>query len=101
VVSTFAGNALESACLPEKVGKPAFRIEINRWLADRRERAQAREHLRDPQGHLRGACGLAAGSDPGWALVRPDGYLAASGNAIDGQLIQAVGLALGLTGVHA
>ena len=35
------------------------------------------------------------------ALVRPDGYLAASGHAIDGELVQAIALSLGLTGVHA
>ena len=70
-------------------------------LARHGEHAQAREHLVDPQGHLRGACGLGADATPAWALLRPDGYLAASGGAIDSQLIQAVGLALGLTGVHA
>jgi len=63
--------------------------------------AQAQEHLRDTEGHLRGACGLGEQPAPGWALVRPDGYLAASGQALDGQLVQAVALALGLTGVHA
>jgi len=66
-----------------------------------RESAQADEHVRDPKGHLRGACGLPAGDEPAWALVRPDGYLAASGGAIDGRLVQAIGLTLGLTGVHA
>ncbi|AOS80329.1 MULTISPECIES: FAD-dependent oxidoreductase [Hydrogenophaga] len=66
-----------------------------------RESAQADEHVRDPKGHLRGACGLPAGDEPAWALVRPDGYLAASGDTIDGRLVQAIGLTLGLTGVHA
>jgi 3-(3-hydroxy-phenyl)propionate hydroxylase len=66
-----------------------------------REPAQADEHVRDPKGHLRGACGLPEGDEPAWALVRPDGYLAASGNTIDGRLVQAIGLTLGLTGVHA
>lgn len=66
-----------------------------------REPAQADEHVRDPKGHLRGACGLPEGDDPAWALVRPDGYLAASGHTIDGRLVQAIGLTLGLTGVHA
>ncbi len=60
--------------------------------------AQAVEHVRDPQGHLRGACQVQTGD---WALVRPDGYLAASGHAIDGELVQAIALSLGLTGVHA
>lgn len=63
--------------------------------------AQAQEHLHDTDGHLRGACGLGEQPAQGWALVRPDGYLAASGRALDGQLVQAVALALGLTGVHA
>lgn len=62
------------------------------------EAAQAVEHVRDPQGHLRGACQVQTGD---WALVRPDGYLAASGHAIDGELVQAIALSLGLTGVHA
>jgi 3-(3-hydroxy-phenyl)propionate hydroxylase len=60
--------------------------------------AQAVEHVRDTLGHLRGACQVQAGD---WALVRPDGYLAASGHAIDGELVQAIALSLGLTGVHA
>ena len=62
------------------------------------ETAQAVEHVRDTQGHLRGACQVQSGD---WALVRPDGYLAASGHAIDGELVQAIALSLGLTGVHA
>ncbi|MBL0917931.1 MAG: FAD-dependent monooxygenase [Hydrogenophaga sp.] len=62
------------------------------------EAAQAVEHVRDPQGSLRGACQVQAGE---WALVRPDGYLAASGPAIDASLVRAIGLALGLTGVNA
>lgn len=62
------------------------------------EAAQAEEHVRDAQGHLRGACQVQPGD---WALVRPDGYLAASGHAIDGELVQAIALSLGLTGVHA
>lgn len=63
-----------------------------------REPAQAVEHVRDRDGHLRDACQVQDGQ---WALVRPDGYLAASGTAIDGQLVRAIGLTLGLTGVHA
>lgn len=62
------------------------------------EAAQAVEHVRDPQGSLRGACQVQAGE---WALVRPDGYLAASGPAIDASLVRAIGMALGLTGVNA
>ncbi|WP_127803443.1 FAD-dependent monooxygenase [Hydrogenophaga sp. NH-16] len=58
-----------------------------------RDRAQATEHVRDPDGHLRAACQLRG---PGWALARPDGYLAATGAAIDGRLIAAVERSLGL-----
>ena len=57
--------------------------------------AQAREHVRDPQGHLRGACHI---TDHAWALVRPDSYLAATGARIDSGLVGALGAALGLTG---
>lgn len=58
-----------------------------------RERAQAVEHVRDPEGHLRAACQLGG---PGWALVRPDGYLAATGERIDGRLVAALERSLGL-----
>ena len=57
--------------------------------------AEAREHVRDPRGHLRGACHI---TDQAWALVRPDSYLAATGVAIDSGLVDALGAALGLTG---
>jgi len=55
--------------------------------------ARAREHVRDPQGHLKGACQVAG---PAWALVRPDSYLAATGARIDAGLVDALGAALGL-----
>jgi len=55
------------------------------------ERAQAREHLHDINsrgiGHLQGACHVFGHA---WALMRPDGYLAATGEAVDSQLIAAV-----------
>ncbi len=56
---------------------------------------QALEHVRDPRGHLQGAC-LADGQ--AWALVRPDGYLAATGEAINAQLVAAIERSLGLRG---
>jgi 3-(3-hydroxy-phenyl)propionate hydroxylase len=59
------------------------------------ERAGAVEHVRDPQGHLHGACHLGDGA--GWALVRPDAYVAATGGQVDGALVHAVGRALGAT----
>ncbi len=49
--------------------------------------AQAREHVIDPAQRLRSACQLQGN---GWALVRPDGYLAAHGSRVDGQLVQAI-----------
>ena len=53
---------------------------------------QAREHVRDPKGHLQGACHVFGHA---WALVRPDGYLAATGEAMDDKLIQAIEKCLG------
>ena len=62
------------------------------------ERAQAREHVRDINargaGHLQGACHVFGHA---WALVRPDGYLAATGESVDGHLVAAVEKTLGLT----
>ena len=49
--------------------------------------AQTREHVMDPAQRLRSACQL---QGDGWALVRPDGYLAAHGSRVDGQLVQAI-----------
>lgn len=61
------------------------------------ERAQAREQVRDTNargtGHLQGACHVFGHA---WALLRPDGYLAATGEAVDGHLVAAVEKALGL-----
>ena len=61
------------------------------------ERAQAREHVRDINargiGHLQGACHVFGHA---WALVRPDAYLAATGEAVDSDLIAAVEKTLGL-----
>lgn len=55
--------------------------------------AQAVEHIRDPKGHLQGACHVFGHA---WALIRPDGYLAATGEAVDGQLVAALEKALAL-----
>jgi 3-(3-hydroxy-phenyl)propionate hydroxylase len=52
----------------------------------------AREHVHDPQGHLQGACHVFGHA---WALVRPDSYLAATGESIDATLVHAIGKALG------
>ena len=56
--------------------------------------ARAREHVRDPQGHLQGACHVFGHA---WALVRPDSYVAATGESIDAGLVDALGAALGVT----
>jgi 3-(3-hydroxy-phenyl)propionate hydroxylase len=52
----------------------------------------AREYVRDPQGHLQGACHVFGHA---WALVRPDSYVAATGESIDATLVHAIGKALG------
>jgi 3-(3-hydroxy-phenyl)propionate hydroxylase len=58
--------------------------------------AGALEHVRDPKGHLQGACHVFGHA---WALVRPDSYVAATGESVDAALVHAVGLALG-TALH-
>jgi 3-(3-hydroxy-phenyl)propionate hydroxylase len=55
--------------------------------------SQVVEAVRDPSGHLQGACHVFGHA---WALVRPDAYLAATGEAIDGALVSALERALGL-----
>ncbi len=54
--------------------------------------ATAVEHVRDPKGHLQGACHVFGHA---WALVRPDSYVAATGEAVDAGLVDAVGKAMG------
>ncbi len=56
--------------------------------------AHSRETIRDPLGHLQGACHVFGHA---WALVRPDAYLAATGEAVDGALVGAVERALALS----
>src|SRR4051812_20074397 len=56
--------------------------------------AGAMEHVRDPKGHLQGACHVFGHA---WALVRPDSYVAATGETVDAALVHAVGQALGAT----
>lgn len=60
--------------------------------------AQALEHVRDRSGHLQGACQVTGN---GWALVRPDGYLAATGDTINARLVAAIERSLGLRGDRA
>jgi len=51
------------------------------------------EHVLDPKGHLQGACHVFGHA---WALVRPDSYVAATGESIDTTLVHSIGRALGL-----
>jgi 3-(3-hydroxy-phenyl)propionate hydroxylase len=64
-------------------------------VLDAEARPQAVEHVRDlnPRGvgHLQGACHVFGHA---WALVRPDGYLAATGEAVDASLVHAIENAL-------
>jgi 3-(3-hydroxy-phenyl)propionate hydroxylase len=53
----------------------------------------ALEHVLDPKGHLQGACHVFGHA---WALVRPDSYVAATGESIDATLVHAIARALGL-----
>ncbi len=59
---------------------------------------RAREAVQDSAGDLRAACQLAdrAQRSAAWALLRPDGYLAATGAGIDPRLIARIAIALGL-----
>ena len=60
--------------------------------------ARAIEHVRDPQGHLQGACHVFGHA---WALVRPDSYVAATGESVDATLVHAASKAMGAAGVAA
>ncbi len=59
-------------------------------------RPGAPEHVRDPQGHLQGACHVFGHA---WALIRPDSYVAATGESVDAALVHAVSCSLG-AGMH-
>ncbi len=59
-------------------------------------RPGAPEHVRDPQGHLQGACHVFGHA---WALIRPDSYVAATGESVDAALVHAVSRSLG-AGMH-
>ncbi len=56
-------------------------------------RTQSRETVRDPLGYLQGACYVFGHA---WALVRPDGYLAATGESVDSALVHAIAHALAI-----
>jgi 3-(3-hydroxy-phenyl)propionate hydroxylase len=67
-------------------------------VVDARTPPGALEHVRDPEGHLQGACHVFGHA---WALVRPDAYVAATGESIDAAVVQALACALGTTGTAA
>ncbi|HET8745640.1 MAG TPA: FAD-binding monooxygenase, partial [Ramlibacter sp.] len=56
------------------------------------DRPGAAEWIRDPKDHLQGACHVFGHA---WALLRPDSYVAATGESVDATLVHAVGKALG------
>ncbi len=62
-------------------------------------RAAAREHVMDNTGRLQATCRVPG--QAGWALLRPDSYLAATGAKVNGSLVHAITTALGLQGVTA
>jgi 3-(3-hydroxy-phenyl)propionate hydroxylase len=59
----------------------------------RRHEAQALEHVMEADGLLQQACGDAKAK---WALLRPDAYLVARGQALNGHLVQSVAKAYAL-----
>ena len=61
-------------------------------VLDRSQPAQARETVRDSHGHLAAACG-----HPGWALLRPDSYMSASGTRLDAGFLKQLSTALALS----
>ncbi|MCM2253876.1 MAG: FAD-dependent monooxygenase, partial [Ramlibacter sp.] len=67
-------------------------------VLDAGEAAAALEHVRDPHGQLRGACHV---DGPAWALLRPDGYIAATGQGVDSTLVRAVSRAIAVQGAGA
>ena len=56
------------------------------------DRPGALEYVRDPKGHLQGACHVFGHA---WALLRPDSYVAATGEAVDAAIVHAIGCCLG------
>ena len=54
---------------------------------------QVLEHVHDGKGHLQAACHVFGHA---WALVRPDGYVAATGEAVDASLVTAIEISLGM-----
>ncbi|WP_332776561.1 FAD-dependent monooxygenase [Polaromonas sp.] len=55
-------------------------------------KASAVEHVIDQEGHLQASCHVFGHA---WALLRPDSYVAATGESIDVSLVHAIAMALG------
>jgi len=58
------------------------------------QRARAAEHVIDNSGQLRATCRVEG--QAGWALLRPDSYVAATGAEVDGSPVRTLTTALGL-----
>jgi 3-(3-hydroxy-phenyl)propionate hydroxylase len=56
------------------------------------ERATAVEHVMDRDGHLQTTCHVFGHA---WALLRPDGHVAATGESVDASVVYAVASAMG------
>jgi 3-(3-hydroxy-phenyl)propionate hydroxylase len=56
------------------------------------ERAAAVEHVIDKEGHLQTTCHVFGHA---WALLRPDGHVAATGESVDASVVHAVAAAMG------
>ena len=87
------GNASASA-LQRLAGLTATAPVRAVQVIDAEDRPAAIEYVRDPKGHLQGACHVFGHA---WALLRPDAYVAATGECVDASLVHAVGKALGAT----
>jgi 3-(3-hydroxy-phenyl)propionate hydroxylase len=61
------------------------------------QRSQAKEFVVDIKGHLQGACHVFGHA---WALVRPDSYLAATGEGVGPDLVYALEKCLGVEASH-
>ena len=71
------------------VGSPVLGVQV----VPTDGQPQVLEHVHDAKGHLQAACHVFGHA---WALVRPDGYVAATGEAVDSSLIAALEKSLGL-----
>ncbi len=72
-------------------GTPLYSVQV----LGHSGKTQAIEAVCDSLGHLKSACHLTANKPQNrWALLRPDAYVAASGQAVDASLVKAIERAL-------